>query len=408
MDLVDADNMDPFIVSNPPQSSPMLAYGTARKPGWSKILLAFVVGSFLLILLVGGILWALFSHVTLPTDRMLEAALTPHKIYSQLNPALRHDLPAPWRVAIETRSRFPAVLGLAMDDENHPRAFALVSRTAVIVPGAGYDVVRHGPTILLIENGSQTETQKLHQLLPVLRRALGHDLAFALRGDLFAGLVHEHTTDQKIFGTWDGTIGRMMIETNASSDRRGRETESRQETGGIASLFAVLGQEPEDASPVIAGLLHQGVDLREVSQTPRVVALDPTRDPGLTLRWDEALDPAEAARVLAAQGLAQQDPYTLPDAIVVSELRYGSATNGEIGITPVAFGSASGSDVAPTTPSDETSACPGTLRFSLTGRALKAVLASWGASSFWQDTLESITIAEEQKNANICIKTLDS
>src|SRR3989344_7734417 len=111
--------MDHFVVDSTPKGSAILAYGRARGPRWNGKLLALIAGSFAVI---GILVYALMSTkltLPLPIDRLLMVAIRPQPAVSRSNTELRQSLPPTWRTAIETRSSFPAILGVAQIGRAH-------------------------------------------------------------------------------------------------------------------------------------------------------------------------------------------------------------------------------------------------------------------------------------------------
>lgn len=389
-----------LIIDSTPKGSAILAYGAARGPGWNYKLLAVVAGSLVLMMITIFCLWFFNTSLSIPKHRLVTIAVRPLDVSQRIDSTLQHDLPPPWRAAIETHSRFPALLGIALDEQRRPHAFAVVMRTTVIASEPGLQIQRGG-TLLVLTDGSDAkqETTKLHQVAESIWRLKDADAAFVLRTDLLSAITSDDApisegAKDEVRGTWSGSIGRLDF---ASEQVDGDPLS--------APVFATLGGSAETASPVIAGLLSQGVDLRSVSSPPTALALDPKNGGSLFLLWGNDLTPSDAAQLAAIQGSGEHALYPLPDGSESMEYLPAKQSGANIGSTSIFMGEhlASSTFLAPSAPNTTLpEICRGTPRFSLEEDALQAILASWSMPESWSRHVKHFRIVDGEKGVMMC------
>lgn len=399
--------MEPLIIDSTPKGSALLAYGAARGPRWNGRLLALIAGSLALMIAVLTA-FLLLTRVTLPTNRLLQIAVQPHSIYARLEPTMRQDLPAPWRAAIETQSRLPSILGVALDETGHMHAFAFVARTASVANASSVHVTTDGP-IRILTDGTKIahEQMQLRRVVGLIHEAHGRDAAFLIRGDLLArlaGTAEESVSE--IRGTWKGASGLLRLPS---------EEISISASGKGADLFAVPGDGSEHA-PIIMGLLQQGADLRNWSVFPEALALRSGTEGGLFLSWNQPLPLPESRLLAARRGLGELRPLTLPDQTEIMELHPGAAsTTAPIAEIWLPFAENSvplpsmppdlqGTSSTTTTGSLENTTCPGRVRFSLQRDSLASMLTAWGVPISWKNRIHGFELSENANGVHICIK----
>lgn len=393
--------MDPFIIDQTPKGSAILAYGAARGPRWNGKLLALVAGSLVLAAALGIIAWFWLGSVALPANQLAGALLAPRRL-EQLSPSLRQALPAPWRSAAETRSRFPALFGVALDAERRPHAFALVTRTTAVAAAPGLDVQSQG-IFLLLTDGSrpETESRPVHNALAGIGSLRSHDAFFRLRADLLSNLAGapgatNPSSASIVQGTWDGLVGQADLPPE-------------QETPPFAlsaPIFAILGNHPDDARPATLALLSQGIDFRAIEQPPQLIALDPANEGSLALSWSSPLSPEDTSIVAGARGSVERRPYLLPDETEGSVILPTSVSGTASGPLMVFIGSHLASSTLVTAPAegDRPETCPGIIRFSLNGAAFSSVLTAWNVPSSWKSFLQGFYVTESDHGTLFCIK----
>jgi hypothetical protein len=385
--------MDSLIIDSTPKGSAILAYGAARGPRWNGRLLALIAGSLAFVIL-GIAAWLLLIRVPLPADRLITAVVQPHALHDRLDPSLRQDFPASWRAALETKSRIPAALGISLGKDQRMHAFAVVARTAVVSSVPGLVVTSHGPVHLLTD-GSDGEMEKtpLRNLLGIARDVSGRDAAFRIRGDLLARLASDtsEAVVSEIHGEWSGGTGRLRLSPEQLS--------VPVPTEGMG-LFALIGGDAH-TTPIVNGLLQQGVDLRGWSTLPEAIALRPGTDGGIFLSWNQPLALPDARLLAAERGLGEIVPFVLPDATSINEQWPGSASTTESVLetwlpftdTPL-FASSSSTNTNP---------CPGIIRFSLQGEALRQTLTGWQIPDSWKTRVFAFRISETPTDVRVCL-----
>lgn len=102
--------MENEIQINTPSESVIAAYGTAS---WSRFLpqLVGVGASILGLILVIGFFWLFAGKISLPEQTVFLGVATPHTLYARLSTETRDQLPEPWRLVINGRSRWPVLFG---------------------------------------------------------------------------------------------------------------------------------------------------------------------------------------------------------------------------------------------------------------------------------------------------------
>lgn len=389
--------MDHFVVDSTPKGSAILAYGRARGPRWNGKLLALIAGSFAVIgVLVYGLMNTRLT-LPLPADRLILVAIKPKQAFPRLSTELRQALPPTWRAALETRSSFPAILGVSLDEEDRLHAFALVLRTNVVVPTEKVRVADAGVYRLLTDgSATATEPEPLSSVWKLTRRLRRHDLSFVASGRLLSRLALSESGDNDdVTGVWDGTRGTMNV---APSEDGGGATFD-------APIFSRLGDNREDALPVVEALASQGIALHAMSAFPNVVSVRPDNEGGAILAWRDALATDDLVTIRTALGITDRAVLTLPDTTDVIELLPSSAT----ATMPMATStwSLSGatlqtSDWIPQEARPDPS-CTGHVRFLLQEQALRNVLTAWDVPISWQNAMHRIQIVHANGIVSVCL-----
>ncbi|OGL72920.1 hypothetical protein A3E39_03155 [Candidatus Uhrbacteria bacterium RIFCSPHIGHO2_12_FULL_60_25] len=389
--------MDHFVVDSTPKGSAILAYGRARGPRWNGKLLALIAGSFAVI---GILVYALMSTkltLPLPIDRLLMVAIRPKQAVSRLNTELRQSLPPTWRTAIETRSSFPAILGVALDADNRPRAFALILRTTVIVPTETVQVTDAG-AYRLLTNGTpmNTEDVPLSRVWSLSRRLRRHDLSFTVNGALLSRYAELETKeDDDVTGVWDGTQGTINVASTNDGDGDAYD----------APIFSRLGDHRDDALPAVAALTSQGIDVRMMTARPTLVSVRPDAAGGVVLTWPEALAADDLLALRAALGVTDRRVLALPDETGVIELFPSSAT----ATVPMSTSTWWLSETILRTSSwnpeitQSDPACPGQTRFLIQDQALQNLLTAWNVPIIWQKTLQRVRLLDTGDSVRVCV-----
>lgn len=396
--------MEPYIVSSTPKGSALLAYGAARGPGWNFKLLALVAGSLALAAMITVAAWTLLARVTMPASRFAVIIVQPSAVEHKLEPSLRRDLPASWRAAIETDSRFPAILGATLGADHHLHAFALVARTARVAAEPAFTITKTGSFHLLAEQGvdEQRETVRIATLFHGAWSLRSNDAAFTLRADQLNAFIdhpsiaNSTTTADEIRGTWTGHIGTLFVAPDHVS--------APNPIAGPA--FAILGNNPDDARPTVAGLLSQGIDLRGLDDLPQTIAIDPGAGGSIALFWPSSPSADVAGRLAAIQGTGLHKPLFLPDHSEVGEIQPGiAATSTKNGATILFLGDGLASTTLDYVSHQQKNAeCTGITRFSLQGEALRNVLTSFSIPASWQSALNHLFVTESADSVHLCLE----
>src|SRR3989344_698012 len=392
--------MDPLIVDATPKGSAILAYGTARGLSWNAKLLAIIAGSFALIALIAFGAWFFLATITLPERRLITIALQPRAIATRIDPVIVHHLPPSWRAVIESRSRFPALLGVSLDEEGRFHAFAVMIRTSVVASEPGLVVDARG-LVRVLHDGARIprEAVPLHQAFSSVRRLHDHDGAFAMRADLFAHLGSQDVLDATttfsptdlLTGTWDGSVVHLDI-----------SSESMDADMVSASLFAVLGDERDAVAPVVYGLLRQGVDLRGVSNMPTTLALDPLNEGTLYLYWHEPLSPQDRSALSAVRGFKERRLLDLPDSTTHPEFHIPKEETPSAGPVSLYLGSLVASSTLLQPPKIRNDGCEGTTRFLVQDQMFQSILLHWGIPESVSKSVQGVRITDSNKGVSLC------
>lgn len=389
--------MDHFVVDSTPKGSAILAYGRARGPRWNGKLLAMIAGSFIVIGILVYLLMSTKLTLPLPIDRLLMVAIRPKQAVSRLSTELRQSLPPTWRAALETRSSFPAILGVALDADDRPRAFALVLRTNVVVTTEAVRVADAGVYRLLTDGSPKTlEPEPLSSVWKLTRRLRRHDLSFIVNGRLLSRLaLSEADTDEDVAGVWDGTQGTLNI--TSSNDGEGASFD--------APIFSRLGDSREDAEPTVAALMSQGIDLRAVTAQPNLVSVRPDTEGGVTLAWRDALETDDLITIRAALGVTDRQTLTLPDETGAIELLPSTVT----ATVPMTTSTWSLSDTTLQTSTwnpqvtKPDPACPGQIRFLIQENALQNLFTTWNVPIPWKNAMNRIELIDTGDSVRVCV-----
>ncbi len=402
--------MDHIIVDATPKGSAILAYGQTRGPRWNWKLFAILAGSFF----VAGVvtLFFLSNKLTLlmPRDRLAIVAIRPKTLASELSTDLRQSLPPPWRAAIETQSRFPAILGVSLGANDEPRAFALVARTSTVLPSVGLAVTESGLFSLLTgDEKTEPEIAPLQTVWSLQRKLRRHDAAWVIDGSLLrrsAGATGNDgqipSLDDEISGAWDGGRGQIFIGSS----------EDENETAFDAPIFAILGNDLEASIQVTEALTSQGIDLRQIALPPSRIAVTAQTPGGLSVEWHDGLGEEDLLTLRSVLGLTERRETLLPDETGIRELVPSSATltapflisaDENTSSTWEVSDSAlkgSGQILTETQPDPN---CPGQVRFLLQAEAMQNLLATWNVPETWKKSLFRLRIVQAGSDINICL-----
>lgn len=390
--------MDPLIIDRTPKGSAILAYGTARGPGWNWKLLAVVAGSLAFVLCIAGITWFLTASVDVPSGRLLAVTIQPRGVAKKLDPALRRDLFAPWRTAIESRSRFPAVLGMSLGSDGQLHPFAIVARSATVME-VGLTAATDGAFVLLTLRDDEGIAKERVPVRHAFRDAVSlkkAEAAFTLRMDMLAQFAlptdSMEASAEELRGRWSGRIGTLNV-----------TTDGQRADGAVAGpLFAVLGSGAE-AQPAVTGLLSQGFDVRGLSDAPQAIAMDPADGGSVALYWDKAPSREDSGILLAVQNRGRDRVLALPDLTEITEILPGMAPTTSVhGSTMLFLGDGLASSTYDFIRASQT--CPGTVRFSYEGAALQQTLTGFSIPDSWKAVLRSIRLTETEGKTKICLE----
>lgn len=360
------------IVDQTSKGSAIGAYGTARGPRLNVPLLALVAGS---LALVAGLVFFLFRMtVPMPAHTVLLVAARPAALNTYVNrPSLLRDLPASWRAVLDTNSHFPALFGVALDNNRRPHAFAIVPKTTLLGDPPNLQRTSFGFMALVASQELSLDTQPLGDLPLSVTKTFGADAVFALRGDLLEAWAFDvpfaEDTDTIVRGEWRDGMGHLDV----------RDVGATAADDIDASLFSIVGGTDGARRTIVAGLLSQGVDLRDAEVLPTATALSvsPLGNRALSLMWPDTLSDTDRA-MLPEDGI-------FSDNNLVTFLETATTTAEE---------------EAPTLPASD---CPGTPHFILEGNLLQETLLSLGLSESWQDAIRSFRIHEQSRQVFACI-----
>ncbi len=383
-------------ISTPPSGSAILAYGKApRSYAWVRWV-ALLVGALIVLCLVGVGAILAFGSIELPSERIALVMLRPSEVREKLPPGLMTDLPSPWRSVLETKSSLPVVFGAWMDASDGTHAFAVILRHHAIIPTDRISVHKQGWYTLIadqtehaIERVYVRDLLRLHGLLDT------HDASWAINARELEQVVLDGDSESRpayIYGTWDGLSGRIHM----------NPTDSVEEAPLEAPIIVTLGDNRNEATPVIEALARQGVDLNSVLQPPTGLYVSPETSQ-IKMTWDQSLPDVEQRRILGSFGVAAATPYELPDASVVQELTpiltlIGPRNEGDQYVF-----SSEGVDAIGQAPASANPACPGTLRLKIEDSTLDSVLSSWNWPKSWKEYVQSVQIRQLTDTVTICI-----
>lgn len=409
--------MNHLIVDSAPKGSAILAYGRARGPRLNRRLMAWLAMGAVVVGL--AIFAAMSTKLTLivPRDRLALAALRPRDAYGRLSTDLRQSLPAPWRAAFETRSRFPVLLGVALDGQDGPHAFALVARTGPVTPSTELRVHDEGAYRLLTDaTALELERVPFRPAWNLTRRARRHTLAWTIDGALLARVAGSDATNVadaagEITGVWDGRRGDIAVSPAADpAPLAGR--------GGVndgepldSPLFAILGG-GVDALPALAAITSQGIDLRSVTIPLTRLAFDPQNNSAVFIEWGARLPNSDLLHIRAALGASESRDYLLVDQSVARELIPSSATLTVPFLLPMRQDASSTWEITDSAlkPKDlnlqslpPDPACPGKVRFLLQGSAMRNLLSVWKMPENWKNMVNSLKISQVEGGVAVCV-----
>lgn len=378
------------IVSNPPNGSAILAYGTAPRSHslWKWIIAAGITLAAIICVSVGYLI--LFASVQLPERRLATVTLRPSDI--EIQSALIRDLPAPWRAAIETKMHAPISIGSWIGDDGKLYSFALVPRWTTIAKTEHLQTQAHGFSMLITDHEPVLEGVPLRRLWKMRRELKIHNAAWEVDGSVLEGIAlsEDVSGTEIITGTWDGRVGRINLSASSAGP------------AGEDLIAVSLQPDRDDVAPIIQALPTQGLDLSAIATPPTRILINPeTQD--IRVGWSERLSDKEQGLVLGAFGLGATTAYELPDASTISQLS-PTSTSEDLNATNTYFtprGIESLSDEK--NPSD----CPGIPRFVLQGSALSNLLKQYGAPESWIQALSFIRIHEDEEGAVICVPEIN-
>lgn len=380
-------NMDTFI-QDASKGSAILAYGTKGSSPKSiaiKILIAaaILLGVFLLFLF-----WTFaFGSATLPSKPLFEIAVKPKDVMHTLNGALITELPAPWRTALESESRFPAILGIAETKNGKLAPFALIAKTTSITAQAEESIISSSLVTLISSSDIETTQTPYRRILKLLGLKKKNDLSWTIDQRLlqaFSGYSpsQESSRDQSVFGTLKGARGSILLPS---------ETVTSENSEG--AFFVMLGNTDASARNISPSLRAQGLNMLN-ARDPNKLLL--TGNGTLQANWNELSD-VERQDIAIALGHSSGSPFILPDNDLISTiLPIASGTEKELVITH-AWKQPSGEPVT------WKSNCPGTIRFAINGDALQNLLLSFKTPAPWREKIRSFSISTEGKENLFCI-----
>lgn len=400
--------MDHLIVDATPKGSAILAYGHTRGPRWNWKLFAILAGSFFMAGLVT--LFFISNKLTLlvPRGRLVTVAIRPKTLASELSTELRQSLPPPWRAAVETQSRFPAILGIALGADDRPHAFALVARTSSVLPASGLNVTKNGLFRLLTDDENiAIEKVPIQAAWSLERKLRRHGAAWILDGSLLRRLAGTTENDDRVptldeaSGVWDGWRGRIFI---GSEDGDG--------TALDAPIFAILGNDLEASVPVIEALTSQGIDLRQITLPPSRIAVTDQAPGGLSIEWRDKLGADNLVSLRSALGQTDRREQLLPDETGIRELIPSSATltvpflvsadENTSSTWEVSDSALKGSEQILTETQPDPN-CPGQVRFLLQGKAMQNLLTAWDIPETWKKSLSRLRIVQAGSDISVCL-----
>ena len=377
-------------IHQPSQGSAILAYGTSRSRRpflrWG-ILIGAVIG---LITCLYGV-FILFAQAELPANRLVTIAINPARIQKKLTTEQIADLPDPWRSVIESKTHFPAYIGLYLNRSNQIESFAYLYAFPPIAESAETKIKKNGIFRLLItgENPS-IEHIPFRHLLRIKHDLKKNDAAWvADLSRISTALFHTSQTEGgEISGTWsglEGTIADIDIESDAS--------EGFSLQNGLTSLF---GKNTETSDIISASLLSQGFDIRALKTSPSAIRLSSDRE--IAIHFSNINE--DQKEWLSAFNATETTYIILPDGSLAGR----KASSTEIWSESSIILTKEGVTSSPPFLSEEiTPICGGNLRFALSGDMLVNTLKSIKMPDSWNKRISQLEIRDQNGVIKVCL-----
>jgi len=346
------------------------------------------------VILVTVIGFLILRTISLPSHRLITIAIIPLKMNQALGADIVSDLPPSWRAAIRSQKSTPALLGIALDADDHPYPYAFVfgSTQTSDVTSVTHESFR---TLLVDATSTSVEHVGLFSILS-LAHDLNHAQATWLIGTdelrVFVGegvLTATSSPNGVIHGRWINGRGELDLSSKGETS-----TEDQ-----AAPFVVVLGGDRNGSLLVKSAILSQGIDIRDV-QTPLQRASFSNEPLFIRAAFTSPLSGNDADLAKNAFGLTSYRAITLGDGTIAQELIPSTST--ESGGTTFALGESSSSAGDPLSRGDGRD-CPGNLMLRLDGPILLNTLKQVGIPESVSSAMKSVTMTEDEGKALFCI-----
>jgi hypothetical protein len=401
--------MDHLIVDSTPKGSAILAYGQSRGSRPRFVIIVATIAIVVCAIAVIAWFWINGLTIALPKNRLALAVLRPSAVSPKLDAPLRQSLPPAWRTAIETKSVFPAILGVSLDAQHKMHAFALIARTSSVATGSELRMQNEGLFRLLTDDQTNALEQTSFQSITSLYRGLrNNDVAWSLNGEALRQLGDSTygadlvSTNEDVRGTWNGSQGTIDLPVTGTKDEGALNT----------PVFAVLGGNLAETTPFITSLMSQGLDIRSLATPPHLIATDPNTGTPLIIRWQQPLTLHDIQTLKSAVGDNASRDYALPDEVVLHELVPGSTTS-TVPFSILWSESSSTWSLIDSelrllgdSPADlpQDPSCAGSVLFRISDQALQRLLMTWNVPSVWRERLHSLNVNQSEDRVAICLQ----